>query len=151
MSVEQKLKDKGIELPQAAKPLANYVTLTRAGNLLFLAGHLPTKEGKLQYLGKLGKDLSVEDGYQAAQLCAINCLATIKSEVGDLDKVKKVLKVVGFVNSADGFIDQPKVVNGCSDLLAEVFGEAGRHARSAVGAPELPANAAVEIEMIVEV
>lgn len=151
MPVEQKLKEMGLELPVGPKPLANYVTVVKTGNLLFLSGHLPMREGKVQYTGKLGRDLGVEDGYQAARVAALNCLASLKSEVGDLDKVRRVVKVVGFVNSAEGFTDQPKVVNGASDLLAEAFGEAGRHARSAVGVSELPANAAVEVEMIVEV
>lgn len=151
MPVEQKLKEMGLELPVSPKPLANYVTVVKTGNLLFLSGHLPTREGKVQYAGKLGRDLGVEDGYQAARIAALNCLASLKSEVGDLDKVRRVVKVVGFVNSAEGFTDQPKVVNGASDLLAEAFGEVGRHARSAVGVSELPANAAVEVEMIVEV
>lgn len=151
MPVEQKLKEMGLELPVGPKPLANYVTVVKAGNLLFLSGHLPMREGKVQYTGKLGKDLGIEEGYQAARGAALNCLASLKSELGDLDKVRRVVKVVGFVNSADDFTDQPKVVNGASDLLAEAFGEAGRHARSAVGVGALPANAAVEVEMIVEV
>ena len=151
MHIEQKLKDMGLELPPVPKPLANYVTVTRSGNLLFLAGHVPVRDGKMQYVGKLGRDLAVEDGYKAAQMVTVNALASIKAEIGDLDKVMRILKVVGFVNSADGFTDQPKVINGCSDLLGEVFGEAGKHARSAVGVSELPANAAVEIEMIVEI
>lgn len=151
MSVEQRLRDLGLELPIVPKPLANYVTVARSGNLLFLSGHLPVLEGKVQYVGKLGKDLGIDDGYQAAKIAALNCLASVKSEVGDLDKVRRIVRVAGFVNCTEGFTDQPKVVNGASDLLSELFGEAGRHSRSAIGVSQLPSGAAVEVEMVVEV
>lgn len=151
MKIEAKLKDLGVELPEVSRPLANYVPFVRSGNLLFLAGHLPVSAGKIAYVGKLGLDLAAETGYDAARLVAVNALATIRSAVGDLDKVLRIVRVAGFVNCVGTFTDQPKVINGASDLLAEVFGERGLHARSAVGVPALPGDAAVEIEFVVEV
>ena len=151
MSAEKKLKELGIEFPEESKPLGTYAHAMRTGNLLFLSGHGPNVAGVAKYTGKVGGDLSIEDGYAAARLTGINLLRTIRQEMGSLDKVVQVVKVVGFVNSAPGFFSQPKVVNGASDLFIEVFGTAGRHARSAVGMAELPNNIAVEVEMIVEV
>jgi enamine deaminase RidA (YjgF/YER057c/UK114 family) len=153
MSAEARLKEKNIALPAPAAPLANYVTAVRSGDLLFVAGHGPSRAGGKPFpRGKLGRDLSVEQGYQAARDVGLNLLATIQASLGSLDRVKRVVKVLGMVNSADGFGDQPKVINGFSDLMVEVFGEAiGKHARSAVGMAELPMGIPVEIEMIVEV
>lgn len=151
MGAEAALKRLGITLPEAPKPLANYVRSVRVGNLLFLAGHGPMKEGTLASVGKLGRDLSVEEGVKAARLVGLNLLASARQALGSLDRVKRVVKVLGMVNSAPGFTEQPKVINGFSDLMVEVFGEAGRHARSAVGMAELPMGISVEIEMIMEV
>ena len=148
---EDRLREKGLELPSRPSPMANYVGAVRTGNLVFLSGHGPTRDGKLTYQGKVGQDLDVETGYQAAQLVMLNLLATLKAEIGDLDRVKRVVKLLGMVNSAPDFGQQPEVINGASDLLVEVFGERGRHARSAVGMAGLPRNISVEIEMIVEV
>ncbi len=145
---EEKLKQLGIELGTPPMPLANYVPAARTGNLLFLSGHGP-KRG--EFLGKVGKDLTVEQGYQAARSVTVNLLASLKANLGELSRVKRIVKVVGFVNSAGGFTQQPQVVNGCSDLLVEVFGDAGKHARSAVGMAELPGNISVEIELVAEV
>ncbi len=151
MGAEARLKELGIELPAVPTPMANYVRSVRVGNLLFLAGHGPQKNGRMAFVGKVGRDLSVEEGAQAARLVGLNLLASTREALGNLDRVKRVVKVLGMVNSADGFGDQPKVINGFSDLMVDVFGEAGRHARSAVGMAELPFGIAVEIEMILEV
>jgi enamine deaminase RidA (YjgF/YER057c/UK114 family) len=146
---EENLKKLGITLPAPPTPVANYVTSVRVGNLLFLAGHGPTPGTPA---GKVGKELTLEQGAQAARQTGLNLLATTRAALGSLDKVKRVVKVLGMVNSAPGFADQPKVINGFSDLMVEVFGEAiGKHARSAVGMAELPNNIPVEIEMILEV
>ena len=149
--IEQKLFDLGIEIHEAPKPLASYIPVTKVGNLVFTAGQIPLKDGALAYEGKVGKDITIEEGAKAALLCTINCLSVIKTEIGSLDNIKRIIKVTVFVNSADGFTDQPKVANGASDLLVSVFGEAGKHVRSAVGVSELPIDSSVEIEMIVEV
>jgi enamine deaminase RidA (YjgF/YER057c/UK114 family) len=153
MSAEARLKEKNIALPAQATPMANYVSVVRTGNLLFLAGHGPVRQADGSYArGKLGKDLSVEQGYQVAREVGLNLLATTRNALGSLDRVKRVVKVLGMVRSAEGFGDQPKVINGFSDLMVEVFGEAiGKHARSAVGMAELPVGIPVEIEMILEV
>ena len=149
---EARLKQKNIELPAVAAPVANYVGAVRAGNLLFLSGAGPGREWWGKGAGKVGKDLTVEEGYQAARSTGLNLLATTRQALGSLDKVKRVVKVLGMVNSAPGFTDQPKVINGFSDLMVEVFGEAiGKHARSAVGMAELPFGIPVEIEMVLEV
>jgi enamine deaminase RidA (YjgF/YER057c/UK114 family) len=151
MGAEAKLKQSGITLPTQSTPVANYVPSVRVGNLLFLSGHGPIRDGKATARGKLGKELSVEDGYKVAREVGMNLLASARTALGSLDKVKRVVKVLGMVASAEGFTDQPKVINGFSDLMVEVFGEAGRHARSAVGMAELPFGIPVEIEMILEV
>lgn len=151
MSCEERLREMGVELPTAPKPVANYVPAVRSGRLLFLSGVLPMKNGRLSYTGKLGRDLTVEQGVEAARLALLNALAIIKSELGDLDRIGQVVRMTGHVASAEGFIQQPAVVNGASDLLVAAFGEAGRHARVAVGAAELPLNAPVELELIVEI
>lgn len=141
----------GIELPKPAAPVANYVRTVRSGNLVFTSGHGPRRADGSLVTGKLGRDLTVEQGYEAARLTAIALLASLEQEVGDLSRVRRVVKVTGMVNSDPGFTDQPSVVNGCSDLLVEVFGDRGRHARAAVGMASLPMGIAVEIEMIVEI
>lgn len=149
--VEAKLKEQKIELFKPSAPMANYVKAVRVGNLIFLAGHGPTKADGTNITGKVGKDMSVEQAYMAARQTAISMLSTLKAELGDLNKVKRVVKVLGMVNCTDDFTDQPKVINGFSDLIVSVFGEKGLHARSAVGMNSLPSNIAVEVEMIVEV
>ena len=151
MSAEARLKERGITLPQPSTPLANYVSAVRSGNMLYLAGHGPLREGKASARGKLGRDLTVEQGYQVAREVGLGLLATTRAALGSLDRVKRVVKVLGMVGSAEGFTSQPKVINGFSDLMVEVFGENGRHARSAVGLAELPGGIPVEIEMILEV
>jgi enamine deaminase RidA (YjgF/YER057c/UK114 family) len=152
MSAEARIKEIGLALPPPPKPGGNYVPGVRVGNLLFLSGHGPGRvDGVPSARGKLGRDLSIEDGYTVAREVGINLLGTAKALLGSLDKVKRVVKVLGMVNSAEGFGDQPKVINGFSDLMVEVFGENGRHARSAVGMAELPSGIPVEIEMILEV
>ena len=152
MSAEARIKELGLTLPQPAKPLGNYVPGVRVGNLLFLSGHGPVRvDGMPTARGKIGRDLSLEDGYKVARDVGINLLGSARTLLGSLDKVKRVVKVLGMVNSAEGFADQPKVINGFSDLMVEVFGESGRHARSAVGMAELPMGMPVEIEMILEV
>ncbi len=146
---EDRLSELGITLPAVEKPIANYVKYVRVGNLLFLAGHGPC--GGEFKRGKVGEDLSIEEGYAAARLAGVCMIATLKDAVGDLSKVKRIVRVIGMVNAAGNFTDHPKVVNGCSDLLTEVFGEAGKHARAAVGMGSLPNNIPIEVEMIVEI
>ena len=148
---DKKLKDMGIELFSPPKPIANYVRAVRTGNLIYLAGHGPTKADGTNITGKLGKDMTIEQGYEAAKQTGIALLSTLKGEVGDLNKVKRIVKVLGMVNCTADFTDQPKVINGFSDLMVGLFGEKGKHARSAVGMISLPNNIAVEVEMIVEV
>lgn len=151
MSVETKLQELGLSLPELAKPVAAYVPAVLVADMVYTSGQIPLVKGEVKFKGKLGRDFSVEDGYEAAKICALNCLAAAKSVVGDLERIEKVVKVVGFVNSDAGFTDQPKVVNGASELLGKVFGSAGEHSRSAVGVAELPLGVAVEIEMIFKV
>lgn len=148
---ERKLKEKGIELVVPSPPVANYVNVVRVGNLLFLSGKGPSRSDGTYVTGKLGKDLTIEQGYEAARLVAISHLGVLKAELGNLDKVKRVVKVLGMVNCGETFYDQPKVINGYSDLMVEIFGEKGKHARSAVGMNSLPMNIAVEVEVVVEI
>ena len=150
-SPEARLKALGIELPQPPKPIASYVPSVRTGNLVYLAGQGPLADGKPTVTGKVGAELTEEQGYKAARASILVSLAVLRAEIGSLDRVVRVVKITGWVNSAPGFTRQPWVINGASDLLVEIFGEAGRHARSSVGANELPLNIPVEIEMIVEV
>ncbi|WP_410219031.1 RidA family protein [Paracoccus sp. (in: a-proteobacteria)] len=150
MTVEQTLADKGITLPAAPAPAANYVPFVQTGNLVFISGQISADENGF-ITGKLGEGTSVEDGAAAARRCGLALIAQLKAAIGDLDRVSRVVKLTGFVNSTPDFADQPKVINGCSDLMVEVFGEAGRHARAAVSAPSLPFGVAVEIEAIFEV
>ena len=151
MSTEDKLRQMGLELPEPPKPVAAYVPCVRTGNLLFVSGQVPREKGVLRFSGHVGGNLNVEEGQQAARICALNALSVVKGAVGNLDRVRRIVKLTGFVASAAGFTDQPKVVDGASTLLAELFGEKGQHARAAVGVNELPLGSAVEIEMIVEV
>lgn len=149
---EQKIKELGLQLPPVSKPIANYVKYVRTGNLLFLAGHGPTKADGSNITGKVGKELTIEQGYEAAKVTALSLIATLKDALGgDLGKVKRIVKVNGYVNCLPDFTDQPKVINGCSDLLVAIFGERGKHARAAMGMVALPSNIAVEIELVVEV
>ena len=149
--IEEKIAQLGFSIPAAPKPLASYIPAIRIGDLVFTAGQLPMKDGRLAYKGKLGKELTEEDGKKAAQVCALNCLSVIKGEIGNLDNISNVIKLTVFVSSAEGFINHPQVANGASDLIKEIFGENGKHVRSAVGVAELPLGAPVEIEMIVKV
>lgn len=151
MSYESKLKALGLQLPLPPQPVATYILAVRVGDLLFLSGVLPMRDGQLAFSGKLGRDLTAEEGMEAAKLSLLNALAIAKQELGSLDRISRVVKVVGYVASAEGFVQQPQVLNGASDLLVAVFGEAGRHARVAVGAAELPRRAPVEIEMILSI
>lgn len=151
-TIEKRLAELGITLPSAPSPSANYVPYVRAGTLLTVSGQICYgADGKLAAKGRLGDGVSMEDGQKAARACALNVLAQVKAAVGDLDNVKRVVRLGGFINSAPGFTDGPKVMNGASDLMVEVFGDKGRHARSTVGVAALPANAAVEVEGLFEV
>lgn len=150
MSIEATLAEKGITLPAAPAPAANYVPFVQTGNLIFVSGQISSNEGGL-ITGKLGENMETEAGAEAARRCGLALIAQLKAAVGDLDRVVRVVKLVGFVNSTPDFTEQPKVINGCSDLMVEVFGDAGRHARAAVSAPSLPLGVAVEIEAIFEV
>jgi enamine deaminase RidA (YjgF/YER057c/UK114 family) len=151
MSAERRLRQLGIELPEASAPVANYVNAVRSGNLLFLAGKGPSVVDGMRPTGKLGREFDVAQGYKFARSTGLALLAAMRAELGSLDRVARVVKVLGMVNAVPEFNDQPKVINGCSDLLVEVFGERGRHARSAVGMGSLPSGIPVEIEAIVEV
>jgi len=150
MRIEQELEKMGFVLP-VPKPLAAYVPAVRSGNLIFTAGQGPNLDGKPKFTGKLGRELTEEQGYQAAQICVVNCLACVKSLIGDLDKVERVIKLLGFVASVDGFARQPWVMNGASELLIKLFGERGKHARSAIGTNQLPQDIPVEVEIVVQV
>jgi enamine deaminase RidA (YjgF/YER057c/UK114 family) len=149
--IETRLAELGLAIPEAAAPAANYVPYVLAGSLLHVAGQITMKNGNIEFVGRVGRDFGVDEAYQAARLCGINLIAQAKAACGgDLDKVRRVVKLGGFVNCTADFTDHPKVVNGASDLMVEVFGDAGRHARFAVGAPSLPFNVAVEIDGIFE-
>jgi enamine deaminase RidA (YjgF/YER057c/UK114 family) len=150
MRVEQELERMGFSLP-TPKPVAAYIPAVRTGDLVFTAGQGPTVDGKPKFTGKLGRELTEDQGYQAAQLCVVNCLACVKSLIGDLDKVEQVVKVLGFVACVDGFTRQPWVINGASELLIKLFGDRGKHARSAVGTNQLPLDIPVEVEIVVRV
>ena len=149
--IEEKVKQMGITIPEAAKPLAAYIPALQIGSLVMTSGQVPIVNGQIKFLGKVGKDLSEEQGREAAKLCTINCLSAIKSIIGNLDRIKRVVKLTVFVNSADGFTAQPKIANGASEFIVEIFGDTGKHVRSAVGISELPLNSAVEVEMTVMV
>ena len=151
MKTERHLQELGIELPKATSPMANYVNAVRAGNLLFLAGKGPGLPGHPLPVGKVGRDFTKEQGYEFARQTGLSLIAAMKAELGDLDRVKRIVKVLGMVNATPEFGEQPEVINGCSDLFVTVFGERGKHARSAVGMGSLPRGIPVEIEVIVEV
>ena len=150
-SIEARLESLGVTLPTPAAPAANYVATRRSGSLLFVSGQLPMENGAIAVTGRLGADVSLEDGVRAARLCAINILAQAKAALGELEAIQSCVKLGGFVNCVPGFGDQPKVINGASDLIADALGDAGKHSRFAVGAPGLPFNAAVEVEAIFDV
>jgi enamine deaminase RidA (YjgF/YER057c/UK114 family) len=150
--IEALLRERKIELPQASVPAANYVPAVRSGNLLFISGQVCQWNGERRFIGKLGREISLEEGQQAARLCALNIVAHVQAALGgDLDRVVRVVRLGGFVNSSEDFVQQPLVVNGASDLMVEIFGDAGRHARAAVGVNALPGGVAVEVEAVVEV
>lgn len=149
--IEEKIKELGLQLPEVAKPVAAYIPALISGDYVFTAGQIPFVKGELKYKGKVGAELTLEDGQKAAEICALNCLAAVKSVIGDLNKIERIVKLTAFVNNVDGYGDQPKVANGASELIGKIFSEIGKHARSAVGVSGLPLNAAVEIEMIVKV
>ena len=148
MSYEEHAKTIGIKIPPAATPVGAYLLAVQSGTLLFTAGQGPVKDGVPVFRGKVGRDITVEDAYEAAKLSALNCLAAAKSLLGTLDRIERVVKVNGYVNSASGFTEQAKVMNGASDILAKIFGEKGRHARTSVGVSELPQNIAVEVDLV---
>jgi enamine deaminase RidA (YjgF/YER057c/UK114 family) len=150
--IDNRLKELGIELPEAAAPAANYVPYVISGNLVFVAGQVTFWNGELKYQGKVGQDFTVEQGAEAARLCGLNIIAQVKAACGgDLDKVERVVRLGGFVNAGPDFHDHPKVINGASDLMVEVFGDKGRHARAAVGASALPLNVATEVDAIFQI
>lgn len=148
---EARLKEMGVNLPAVPRPVAAYVPAALVDKYVYTSGQLPFVDGVLKFKGKVGKDLTESQGCEAARICAINCLSAVRELAGSLDNVERIVKVTGFVNSAPGFVGQPKVINGASELLGEIFGEAGRHARAAVGVSELPLDAAVEVEMVVKI
>jgi len=150
-TAEERLVELKIELPKTSKPVANYVPAVRSGNLVFLAGHIPKNKAGEFITGKVGVDITLEEGQHAAKRTALALLATLRSEIGSLDRVQRIVRVEGFVNCPTDFTNQSKVINGCSDLLVEIFGDKGRHARMAIGAGSLPLDASVEIAMIVEI
>ncbi len=149
--IEEKIKELGFELPEVAKPLAAYVPAKSVGNLVMTSGQVPLVKGEIKYKGKVGKDISEDDAIKAAEVCALNCLAAIKGEIGSLEKIEEIVKLTVFVNSTDDYSSHPKIANGASELLLKIFGEKGKHVRSAVGVSGLPLNSAVEIEMIVRI
>ncbi len=150
MSIAEKMKELGLELPRAPGPAANYVPYVLEGNLLFVAGQVPLgADGKLAYVGKVGRDMDEQQGYQSARLCALNALAQVNAAAGSLEKVRRIVSLRGFVNCTDDFTNQPEVINGASDLLVEIFGDKGRHARAAVGTNALPRNVTTEVEIVV--
>lgn len=149
--VETRLREMGVELPNVVVPAAEYVPAKQAGDLIYVSGQGPSKDGGFPYLGRVGGEVSLEEGYESARICALNGLAAAKAVIGTLDRVAEVVYVRGFVNSADDFHDQPKVINGASELLVALFGDAGRHARAALGTSNLPGNIPVEIEFVFRV
>lgn len=151
MAIDDNLRSLGITLPSPPAPAGSYVPVVVSGNLAFVAGQIPVEAGQVKFKGKVGKDLPVEAGQQAARLCTVNALAQLKAALGSLDRIERVVKVTGFVSCAPDFTEQPRVINGSSDLLVQVFGEKGKHARAAVGVSSLPMDSAVEVEFIVEI
>lgn len=151
MSVAERIKELGITIAAPGRPVANYVGAVRTGNLVFVSGHGPRRPEGGNITGKVGRELTTEQGYEAARLCILACLASLQAEIGDLNRVRRIVKLLGMVNCTEDFAEHPQVINGASDLLVNLFGENGRHARSAVGMQMLPGNISVEIEMVVEV
>lgn len=151
MSFEERVKELGLAMPELPKPAFSYVPAVQVGKLVFASGQTPTVAGKLTIQGKLGREVSIEQGQEAARLAVLNCLAEVRGLTGSLDTVVRIVKLNGYVASAEGFTEQPRVINGASTLLEEIFGETGKHARTALGVAELPAGAPVEVEMVVEV
>ena len=149
--IEEKIKSMGLSIPEVPKPVASYVPCVQTGKLVYTSGQGCKKDGIVAYQGKLGKDVTIEEGYEAAKIAILNALAVLKGHLGSLDRIKRVVKLLGFVASIPDFDQQPKVINGASDLLLEIFGDKGQHARSAIGTNALPSNMPVEIEMIVEI
>ena len=149
--IEEKLNSLNIVLPLPPKPAGSYIPVVKTGNLLFVSGQIPMKEGKVDFQGRVPDNVSIEDAQKAAKLCIINALAQLKSELGSLDKITKIVRVSGFVNSPQDFSEQPKVINAASDLLFEIFGDSGKHSRIAIGVASLPLNSTVEIDLIVEI
>ena len=149
--IDQRISELGLELAEPTRPVANYLSAVRVGQLVYVSGHGPKPDPNNEFVGKVGSDVDVETAYRAAGVTILNCLSTLRAEIGDLDKVEQVVKLLGMVNSAAGFNKQPQVINGASDRLVDIFGDRGRHARSAVGMAELPGDIAVEIELIVQV
>lgn len=151
MSFETRVKELGLTMPELPKPAFSYVPAVQVGKLIFASGQTPTVAGRLTIQGKLGGEISIEQGQEAARLAVLNCLAEVRGLIGSLDAIVRIVKLNGYVASAEGFTEQPHVINGASNLLVEIFGEAGKHARAALGVAELPAGAPVEVEMVVEV
>ncbi|GHO73796.1 LysR family transcriptional regulator [Ktedonobacter sp. SOSP1-85] len=151
MSFEERVKELGFTMPELPKPAFSYVPAVQVGKLVFASGQTPTVAGKLTIQGKLGREVSIEQGQEAARLAVLNCLAEVRGLMGSLDAIVRIVKLNGYVASAEGFTEQPRVINGASTLLEEIFGETGKHARAALGVAELPAGAPVEVEMVVEV
>jgi enamine deaminase RidA (YjgF/YER057c/UK114 family) len=149
--IDEKLESLGITLPTPPKPAGSYIPVVKTGNLIFVSGQIPVKDGQVQFKGQVPTSISVEEAQAAARLCIVNALAQLKTELGTLDRISKIVRVSGFVNSSQEFYEHPKIINAASDLLFEIFGEKGRHARIAVGVASLPLNAAVEIDLIAEV
>lgn len=149
--IEEKLASLGIILPTPPKPAGSYIPVIKTGNLVFVSGQIPIKDGIVQFKGQVPKSISVEDAQKAARLCMINVLAQIKTELGTLDKISRIVRVSGFVNSSAEFYEQPKIINTASDLLFEIFGKKGKHTRVAIGVASLPLNSAVEIDLIAEI
>ncbi|MDO8550543.1 MAG: RidA family protein [Ignavibacteria bacterium] len=149
--IEEKIKELGYQLPEAPKPVAAYISALKVDKLVFTSGMVPFVKGELKYKGKLGKDIMIDEGKKASEVCALNCLAAIKGVINNLDDIEQVVKLTVFVNSTESFTNQPQVANGASELMEKIFGEKGKHVRSAIGVNELPLDAAVEIEMIVKI
>ncbi|MFZ2330868.1 MAG: RidA family protein [Atribacterota bacterium] len=151
MEIENRLKKMGLVLPEAVKPIAEYIPAKIVDKLVFCSGQGPVKDGKFVYIGRVGKEVSLQEGYEAAKICAINCLAAIKTVIGSLDEIDEIVSLRGFVNSSLDFYRQPEVINGASELIVKIFGEKGRHARCALGTSVLPDNIPVELEMVVKI
>jgi len=151
MKIEDRVRAINLEIPEPVKPLGAYLPALLSGNQIYVSGQLPFLKGQLLHPGQLGRDITIEQGYEAARICALNSLSAIKTVLSDLDKIKRIVKINGYVSSERGFNDQPQIINGASEFFFEVFGESGRHARSAVGVPGLPMGSCVELDLIAEI